>query len=95
LPVSSEAWTLDPEAENQYLNAWLADDQDPFVRERVLGYIAGVLTEPVRPHLEDKDERTGIPLGIYSVQIPSTNVGLVWVLNEAERKVVLGHLGPF
>jgi hypothetical protein len=92
--VSSGEWTLDPDAENQYLNPWLLHKQDPFLRERVTTYIAGVVAEPKRPNLEDKDERTGTPLGVYSVQIPGTAVSLIWTLNEAERKVVLAHLGP-
>jgi hypothetical protein len=92
--VSSEQWTLDPEAENQYLNPWLLDEQDPFLRERVTTYIAGVVTDPKREHLEDKDKRTGTPLGVYSVQIPGTAVAMIWTLNEAERKVILAYLGP-
>lgn len=92
--MSSEQWTLDPEAENQYLNPWLLGEHDPLLRERVTTYIAEVVAEPKRPNLEDKDERTGTPLGVYSVQIPGTAVALIWTLNEAERKVVLAHLGP-
>jgi hypothetical protein len=92
--VSSEQWTLDPEAENQYLSPWLLDEQNPLLRERVTTYIAGVLMNPIRPDLEDKDERTGVPLGVYSVQISGTGVVMIWALNEAERKVVLAHLGP-
>jgi hypothetical protein len=92
--VSSEQWTLDPEAENQYLSPWLLDEQDPLLRERVTTYLAGVLMNPIRPDLEDKDERTGALLGVYSVQIPGTGVVMIWALNEAERKIVLAHLGP-
>jgi hypothetical protein len=87
--VTSEAWTLEPNAEREILLPWQLREDDPEVVERVLAYIADVVGRPLaRPHLED--ER-----GVFGIKaIPKTNVGLVWLLNVEYHQVVLVHVGP-
>ena len=86
--MTSEAWTLEPSAEAAILLPWLLDPSvSREAKDRVIGYLASLLRDPVRPLLEDDDT------GIYSVEaVPGTNVGLVWILNTDTRQVVLAHV---
>lgn len=92
--MTSDEWRLDPEHEAQYLTPWLDAEPDPLVRELVTHYLAEVVAEPVRPNLEDHDERTGEALGVYSTQVPGTSIGIIWLLDSDKRLVVLAGVGP-
>jgi hypothetical protein len=86
--VTSGAWTLEPNAEREILLPWLATEPDPEVRQRVERYIAGLLSDPRRPHLEDGDS------GVFSLDhVPQTSVGLVWTLDVASQQVILALAG--
>jgi len=85
--VSSVTWTLEPDAEREYLLPWLLSEPDPVVRERVLRFLADVLRDPDRPSLLSES-------GVYSVAaVPGTDVGLTWVLDAVSRQLVLAHVG--
>lgn len=88
--MTSETWTLEPDAEREILLPWQLSEGNPDVVERVLAYIADVVRTPFsRPQLEDDD--TGI-FGLKAV--PKTDVALVWTLDIEHRQVVLAHVGP-
>ena len=81
-------WTLEPNAEREVLLPWLEQQRDPRVVQVVLRYLAELLLDPWRPHLEDGDS------GVFSVQdVAKTGVTIVWVLDEGRQQVVLAHVG--
>jgi hypothetical protein len=86
--VSGTGWTLDLDSERDYLLPWLDTNPHPDVRGRVLQWIAGLLRDPDRPHLEDHGS------GVFSVTVPGTNVAVVWLLDVERRVVVLVGVGP-
>ena len=83
----SVTWTLEPDAEREYLLPWLLAEPDPQLRVKVLAFIADVLRNPDRPSLRSDT-------GVYSVDaVRGTDVGLVWILDPSTREVVLAFVG--
>jgi hypothetical protein len=86
--VSGGEWNLEANAEREILLPWAAETQTDEVVARVYDYLADLLMNPWRPHLEDDDT------GIFSIRaVPGTGVGLVWTLNDRHRQVVLAYVG--
>lgn len=84
----SVEWTLEPNAEREILLPWLLDDPEPEIKERVVAYIAGLVQDPYRPHLEDRET------GVFSMRaVPGTRIGLVWILDPEGHQVVLAYVG--
>ena len=85
--MSSVTWTLEPDAEREYLLPWLLSEPDPVVRECVLRFLADMLRDPDRPSLMSET-------GVYSIAaVPGTEVGMIWVLDAVSRQLVLAHVG--
>ena len=86
--MSSVEWTLEPNAEREILLPWLLGDSDSQITELVVAYIAGLVRDPYRPHLEDQET------GVFSVRaVPGTRIGLVWTLDTEGHQVVLAYVG--
>ena len=83
-------WSLEPNAEREYLLLWLDSESDAGAKNQVVAWVAGLLQNPMnRGHLEDPEHP-----GVYSMErVPGTKVGLVWTLKLQDRQVVLAHAG--
>jgi hypothetical protein len=85
--VTSGAWTLEPNAEREILLPWLDREPSSATRAKVLSFLASLLLDPDRSHLEGET-------GVYSIAVvPGTDVGLTWVLNPETCEIVLAHVG--
>ena len=86
--MSSVEWLLEPNAEREILLPWLLGYSDSEIKEQVVAYIAGLVQDPYRHHLEDEAS------GVFSVRaVPGTRIGLVWTLDTEGHQVVLAYVG--
>jgi hypothetical protein len=85
---SAGDWKVDEGSEERVLFPWLAAQRDPFLRLRVLDWIA-VLGE--RPIGRGKEEWPGV----FAARVPRTSLGVVWTLDWENRRVILAHIGSF
>jgi hypothetical protein len=55
-------WSLEPNAEREYLLLWLDSESDAGAKNQVVAWIAGLLQNPLnREHLEDPSILVSIP----------------------------------
>ena len=79
----ANGWTLEPNAEREVLLPWL-ERQDDRTSRAVWHYLAELVANPWRPHLEDDET------GVFSAQnVAGTGVSIVWVLDDERHQVVL------
>jgi hypothetical protein len=84
--VSSSDWILGKESEEQVLNPWLASEPDPEVRRRVLEWLAELVRDPVFRGTEEEP-------GIWHERVPGTRVGVTWVRDDDNKRVMLAVIG--
>lgn len=84
--MSNDEWTLDQDSELNTVIPWLDREQDPERRATLLSWIGGLLRNPDRPQLMDSPN-------VFSVQIPRTDIVVIWHLDEANRAVQVSHIG--
>lgn len=84
--MSNGEWTLDQDSELNVVLPWLADEQDPETKATLLEWLSGLLRDPDRPRLMDTDN-------VFSVQIQSTDIVVIWHLDHGNRVVQVSHIG--
>lgn len=84
--MSNGEWTLDQDSELNVVLPWLADEQDPERKATLLEWLSGILRDPDRPRLMDTDN-------VFSVQIQSTDIVVIWHLDHGNRVVQVSHIG--
>jgi hypothetical protein len=84
--VSSGDWTLDQDSELNVVVPWLDGEPDATNRESLLEWLAGLLRDPDRPRLMDT-------YNVFSVQLPRTNIVVIWHLDVDNRTVQVSHIG--
>jgi hypothetical protein len=86
LVTSSGDWALDLDSELNVVIPWLDGEPDASRHAAVATWIAGLLVNPYRPHLMDGDN-------VFSVQLPRSDVVVIWHLNESNHTVFVSHIG--